>query len=179
MRRNSDNEITRRREYNQNNRRVRPRIIDPDPNQENSQNPFDELRRNTAIQGPIESQVSAQEIINDAPQLSQSRRLMPQRDAVALHFARLEQLNEEKLRQERNKQEIQQERIGLEKELENALLNLERQNPATQQEQSQLPNQEKSKKNEIKISVGERLLTKNGGGGVGSEGKGVAGKSAI
>jgi len=170
MRINNEREV-----YNPNARRVRPRMIVPDPNQENSQNPFAELRRNTAIQGSIESEVLPQEIINDASQSSQQRRLMPKRDAIASHLEMLE----EKLRQERNKQEIQKERDELEKELENALLNLERQNPVTQQEQPQLSNQEKSKKNEIIISKGERLLTENGGGGVGSKGKGVVGVSTI
>jgi len=174
MRRNNEREV-----YNANARIVRPRMIDPDPNQENSQNPFAELRRNTAIQGLIESEVLPQEIINDASQSSQQRRLTPQKDAIASRLEMLEQLNEEKLRQERNKQEIRKERAKLEKELENALLNLERQNPVTQQEQPQLSNQEKSKKNEIIISKGERLLPENGGGGFGSKGKGVVGVSTI
>ncbi len=174
MRINNEREV-----YNQNARRVRPRRIDPDPNQENSQNPLDELRRNTAIQESIESEVLPQEIINNAPQSSQQRRLMPKRDAIASHLEMLEQLNEEKLRQERNKQEIREERDELEKELENALLNLERQNPVTQQEQPQLLNQASFNTDEIKISTGERLLAENRGGGVGSKGKGVAGKSAI
>jgi len=174
MRINNEREV-----YNPNARRVRPRIIDPDPNQENSQNPFDELRRNTAIQGSIESEVLPQEIINDASQSSQQRRLTPQKDAIARHLEMLEQLNEEKLRQERNKQEIEQERVRLENELENALLNLERQNPVTQQEQPQLLNQASFNTDEIKISTGERLLPENGGGVFGSKGKGVVGVSTI
>jgi len=183
MRRNNEREV-----YNPNARRVRPRIIDPDPNQENSQNPFAELRRNTAIQESIESEVLPQEIINNAPQSSQQRRLTPKRDVIASHLEMLEQLNEEKLRQERNKQEIRKERNKqeirkerdeLEKELENALLNLERQNPVTQQEQPQLLNQASFNTDEIKISTGERLLPENGGGGFGSKGKGVVGVSTI